>query len=191
MVKTHVTVCTSSAQFLHTLLHSDPGSSSLCDPTLQQLGTASNISTAFCPSISSLLAHLAVLPYQPTVDDGKFQKLVLISSLALLNSSPSPSVQSLAQVLCAAAECANAGNWDLEVVECVSEPETPSAVGGEKNDMNDNEEIGERDTWDVPMPILSNTVGKIKLEKAGWTPRSVTPRTVALRWFRFASDQPS
>jgi hypothetical protein len=207
LVKTNLIICTTSTQFLHTLFHSaltesSPGSTSqgqpdLSNPTLGQLGTASHISTSFCPSVSSLLVLLAVLPYQLTSNgEGENekqtrQKLVLISPLALLASSGSSSIQTLAQILCAAVECTNIGGLELEVVECISHSSLPVSLqtGVEEMEMATGDSTMEKkdcDPWDMPMSILSNTVGKLKLEKAGWTSRSVTPRTVASRWFHFS-----
>jgi hypothetical protein len=217
--ETHLIICSSSTQFLHTFLQSTSQSpTGLSNLTLRQLNAASHISTSFCPSISSLLALLAVLPYQLASKDVakepelQSKKIVIVSPLSLLSTSGSPSVQVLAQILCAAVECANIANWELEVIECVSASVTIGAsqpseaedngkqmksddenMDGNNEDYKvGNEKVeGDPDLWDIPIPILSNTVGKLKLEKAGWTSRSVTPRTVASRWFRFSPPDPS
>ncbi|CAL5870604.1 uncharacterized protein PFLUO_LOCUS4843 [Penicillium psychrofluorescens] len=145
-----------------------PPNHELRTKTIAILAKSSKIQLAFCPSLESLRAHLAVLV--PPQKDGR-RLLAILDAVALHVSTTEFSAQGLSRTFATAVEAASRTNSELRLCECCDAVDPT------------NTDCGGR-LWDVHVPLLNGSV-RIRGEERAWGGRGVTVRRVAQRWFEF------
>jgi hypothetical protein len=185
--ETRLIVCGTKTEFLIQLSwairarHADPDASpchDLLTKTIGLLANSSKIQLAFCPSLESLRAYLAVL--RP-VDVLKYENeterlwhypmLVILDMVALHVTTTEFSAQGLSRTFAASVESASQAKMDLMICECTNAVDSTSADWGDK-------------LWDTQVPLLNGSV-RIRGEEGNWGGRGVSIKQVAQRWFEF------
>lgn len=185
--ETHLVVCGTRTEFLLQLSwairaeHADPDSASRHDllrKTIGLLANSSKIQLAFCPSLESLRAYLAVLrpadasQYQNELGKHRNDPMLVIQDMVALHASTTEfSAQGLSRTFAASAESASRANMDLLLCECTNAVDPTSADWGSK-------------LWDTRVPLLNGSV-RIRGEEGNWCGRGVSTKQVAQRWFDF------
>lgn len=185
--ETRLIVCGTKTEFLIQLSwairarHADTDASpchDLLTKTIGLLANSSKIQLAFCPSLESLRAYLAVL--RP--DDAKIHGtetesrrnrpiLVILDMVALHVTTTEFSAQGLSRTFAASVESASWAKMDLILCECTNAVDSSSADWGGK-------------LWDTQVPLLNGSV-RIRGEEGNWGGRGVSIKQVAQRWFQF------
>ncbi|KAJ5177965.1 uncharacterized protein N7500_000664 [Penicillium coprophilum] len=183
---THLIVCATRDEFLVQLtaairsLRADPDTAArhdLLTKTIGLLARSSKIRLAFCASLESLRAYLAV--FGPTVgvttEGGALahdRKLLAVLDMMALHATTSEfSAQGLSRTLASVVEASSRAGMDLRLYECMDALDPSSGVKGRK-------------LWDVNVPLLNGSV-QIRLDQNSWDGRGVTVKRVAERWFEF------
>ncbi|CAG8909281.1 unnamed protein product [Penicillium egyptiacum] len=183
---THLIVCATRAEFLVQLTaairaqRTDPdtaGSHDLLTKTIGLLARSSKIRLAFCPSLESLRAYLAV--FSPAVgvatEDGSLshdrQLLAVLDMIALHVATSEFSAQGLSRTLASVVEASSRMGMDLRLYECMNALDPSSTVLGRK-------------LWDVKVPLLNGSV-RMRSDQSTWGGGGVTVKRVAERWFDF------
>lgn len=185
--ETHLVVCGTRTEFLLQLSwairaeHADSDSASRHDLLTKSIGLLANsskIQLAFCPSLESLRAYLAVLrPADASQYEGELGKrrndpmLVIQDMVALHVGTTEFSAQGLSRTFAASAESASRANMDLLLCECTNAMDPTSADWGSK-------------LWDTQVPLLNGSV-RVRGEEGNWRGRGVFTKQVAQRWFDF------
>lgn len=187
---THLIVCASRAEFLVQLtaaIHlprADPDtitSHSLLTKTIGLLAGSSKIRLAFCPSLESLRAYLAVLSpaVEMTTEDGSLshdrQLLAVLDMMAMHVTNSEFSAQGLSRTLASVVEASSRARMNLRLYECMNALDPSSVVRGSK-------------LWDVNVPLLNGSV-RMRSDQGTWGERGVTVKRVAQRWFEFDQNQ--
>ncbi|KAJ5620005.1 hypothetical protein N7510_003989 [Penicillium lagena] len=169
---THLIICGSRDGFLAQLsavIQSQQAPNhELPSKTIAILAKSSKIQLAFCPSLESLRAHLAVL--LSAQNDGR-RLLAILDAVALHASTTEFSGQGLSRTFATAVEAASRTNSELRLCECCD------AIDPTNTDCG-------RPLWDAHVPLLNGSV-RIRGEERAWGGRGVTVRRVAQRWFEF------
>ncbi|KAJ5952278.1 uncharacterized protein N7479_010691 [Penicillium vulpinum] len=183
---THLIVCATRSEFLVQLTaairsqRADPDTAArhdLLTKTIGLLARSSKIQLAFCPSLESLRAYLAI--FSPAVgaatEDGSLSHdrhlLAVLDMMALHVTTSEFSAQGLSRTLASVVEASSRMGMDLRLYECMDALSPSSAVRGGK-------------LWDVNVPLLNGSV-RIRSDQNTWGGRGVTVRRVAERWFEF------
>ncbi|CAG8278968.1 hypothetical protein PENNAL_c0004G08924 [Penicillium nalgiovense] len=183
---THIIVCATRAEFLVQLTaairsrRTDPdtaGSHDLLTKTIGLLARSSKIRLAFCPSLESLRAYLAI--FEPAVraatEDESIshdrQLLAILDMLALHVTTSEFSAQGLSRTLASVVEASSRAGMDLRLYECMNSLDPSSAASGRK-------------LWDVNVPLLNGSV-RMRSDQSTMGGRGVAVRRVAERWFEF------
>ncbi|KAJ5747362.1 uncharacterized protein N7511_009058 [Penicillium nucicola] len=185
----HLIVCATKAEFLVQLTaairlqRADPhatASHDLLTKTIGLLARCSKIRLAFCPTLESLRAYLAVLTAADgaTVEDTQCSSgrrlLVVLNMIALHVTTTELSAQGLSRTLAAAVEAASRARLDLRLYECVNPLDLTSAHWGRK-------------LWDLNVPLLNGSV-RMRDDESTMSGRGVTVKRVASRWFEFDQE---
>lgn len=184
---THLIVCGTKTEFLIQLScairsqRADPNVATHHDLLTKAIGLLANsskIQLAFCPSLESLRAYLAVLRPVDTKTDGPETPghrhnpmLVILDMIALHVTTTEFSAQGLSRTFAASAESAARAKMDLMLCECTNAVDTTSADWGGK-------------LWDTQVPLLNGSV-RIRGEEGNWGGRGISIKQVAQRWFEF------
>ncbi|KAJ5496879.1 hypothetical protein N7463_008866 [Penicillium fimorum] len=183
---THLIVCATRAEFLVQLTaairsqRADPDTAprhDLLTKTIGLLARSSKIRLAFCPSLESLRAYLAVFgpAVGVTTDDGSHSQvrklLAVVDMMALHVTTLEFSAQGLSRSLASVVEASSRAGMDLRLYECMNALDPSSGVRGEK-------------LWDVNVPLLNGSV-RIRSDQNAWGGRGVPVKRVAERWFEF------
>jgi hypothetical protein len=183
---THLIVCATRAEFLVQLTaairsrRTDPdtaGSHDLLTKTIGLLARSSKIRLAFCPTLESLRAYLAI--FEPAVraatEDESLshdrQLLAVLDMVALHGTTSEFSAQGLSRTLASVVEASSRAGMNLRLYECVDALDPSSAARGRK-------------LWDVDVPLLNGSV-RMRSDQSTLGGRGVTVRRVAERWFEF------
>lgn len=182
-------VCATKAEFMVQLTaairsqRADPDTAAghgLLTKTIGLLARSSKIRLAFCPSLESLRAYLAVLgpAVDVTIEDGSLsndrQLLVVLDMIALHVTTSEFSAQGLSRTLASAVEASARAGVNLQLYECMDALDPSSAVKGSK-------------LWDANVPLLNGSV-RMRSDQSTWGGRGVTVKRVAERWFEFEFD---
>ncbi|CAI7569039.1 unnamed protein product [Penicillium glandicola] len=186
---THLIVCTTRADFMVQLTaairsqRADPDTTTrhdLLTKTIGLLARSSKIRLAFCPSLESLRAYLAILGPDVMVatKDGSLSHdrplLAVLDMVALHVTTLEFSAQGLSRTLASVVEASSRAGMDLRLYECMNAVNPSSAVRGRK-------------LWDASVPLLNGSV-RMRSDQSTWGGRGVTVRRVAERWFEFDQD---
>lgn len=183
---THLIVCATRAEFMVQLTaairsqRADPDTHGLLTKTIGLLARSSKIQLAFCPSLESLRAYLAVLgpAVDVTIEDGSLsndrQLLVVLDMMALHVTTSEFSAQGLSRTLASVVEASARAGVDLQLYECIDALDPSSTVRGSK-------------LWDANVPLLNGSV-RMRSDQSTWGGRGVTVKRVAERWFEFEFD---
>ncbi|KXG47501.1 uncharacterized protein PGRI_013710 [Penicillium griseofulvum] len=183
---THLIVCATRAEFLARLTaairsqRADPDTAvkhDLLTKTIGLLARSSKIRLAFCPSLESLRAYLAV--FGPAVgvasQEGSVshdrQLLAVLDMIAMHVQTSEFSAQGLSRTLASAVEASSRVGMDLRLYECINALNPSSADWG-------------RGLWDVNVPLLNGSV-RMRSDQSTLGGRGVTVKKVAERWFEF------
>ena len=183
---THLIVCATRSEFMVQLTAAirsrrvDPDtarSHDLLTKTIGLLARSSKIQLAFCPSLESLRAYLAV--FDPAVGAATGNKtlshdrqlLVVLDMMALHMTTSEFSAQGLSRTLASAVEASSRVGMDLRLYECMDALDSSSAARGRK-------------LWDANVPILNGSV-RMRMDQSTLGGRGVTVRRVAERWLEF------
>ncbi|KGO65239.1 hypothetical protein PITC_072340 [Penicillium italicum] len=181
---THLIVCATRSEFLVQLTaairlqRADPdtaASHGLLTKTIGLLARSSKTRLAFCPSLESLRAYLAILGPAVGVatEDGSLshgrQLLVVLDMMALHVTTSEFSAQGLSRTLASAVEASSRVGMDLRLYECMNALDPSSSVRGSK-------------LWDTSIPLLNGSV-RMRSDQSTWGGRGVTVKRVAERWF--------
>ncbi|OKP10518.1 hypothetical protein PENSUB_3821 [Penicillium subrubescens] len=185
--ETRLIVCGTKTEFLIQLScairarHADPNASpghDLLTKTIGLLANSSKIQLAFCPSLESLRAYLAVLRPDNAIIHGAETEirrsspmLVILDMVALHVTTTEFSAQGLSRTFAASVESASRAKMDLMLCECTNAVDSSSADWGGK-------------LWDTQVPLLNGSV-RIRGEEGNWGGRGVSIKQVAQRWFQF------
>lgn len=180
-------VCGTKTEFLIQLSwairarHADPNASpghDLLTKTIGLLANSSKIQLAFCPSLESLRAYLAVLRPVDAMTHGietesrrNSQLLVILDMVALHVTTTEFSAQGLSRTFAASVESASRARMNLMLCECTNAVDSSSVDWGGK-------------LWDTQVPLLNGSV-RIRGEEGNWGGRGVSIKQVAQRWFQF------
>lgn len=183
---THLIVCATRAEFMVQLTAAirsqlaDPDTAAghgLLTKTIGLLARSSKIRLAFCPSLESLRAYLAVLgpAVDVTIEDGSLsndrQLLAVLDMIALHVTTSEFSAQGLSRTLASVVEASARAGMDLQLYECMDALDPSSTVKGSK-------------LWDANVPLLNGSV-RMRSDQNTWGGRGVTVKRVAERWFEF------
>ncbi|KAJ5433182.1 uncharacterized protein N7458_012338 [Penicillium daleae] len=184
---TRLIVCGTKAELLIQLSwairaqHADSNAAprhDLLTKTIGLLANSSRIQLAFCPSVESLRAYLAVLrPVDTPHYDSEPERsrsnplLVILDMVALHVPTIEFSAQGLSRSFAASVESASRANVDLMLCECTNAVDTMSPYWGDK-------------LWDTQVPLLNGSV-RLRGEEGTWGGRGVPIKQVAQRWFEF------
>ncbi|KAJ5817826.1 hypothetical protein N7447_007834 [Penicillium robsamsonii] len=183
---THLIVCATRAEFLVQLTaairsqRADPDTAprhDLLTKTIGLLARSSKIRLAFCPSLESLRAYLAVFgpAVGVTTEDGSLSHdrklLAVVDMMALHVTTSEFSAQGLSRTLASVVEASSRAGMDLRLHECMNALDPSSGVRGRK-------------LWDVSVPLLNGSV-RMRSDQNTWGGRGVTVKRVAERWFEF------
>ena len=183
---THLIVCATRAEFMVQLTaairsqRADPDTAAghgLLTKTIGLLARSSKIRLAFCPSLESLRAYLAI--FEPavleTTEDESLshdrQLLAVLDMVALHVTTSEFSAQGLSRTLASVVEASSRTGMDLRLYECMNALDPSSAARGRK-------------LWDVNVPLLNGSV-RMRSDQSALVGRGVTVRRVAERWFEF------
>ena len=184
--ETHLIVCATRPEFLVHLTaairsqRADPdtaASHDLLTKTIGLLARSSKIRLAFCPTLESLRAYIAVLGATgkgATDDETRShdrQLLCILDLVAIHVPTSEFSAQGLSRTLASAVEAAYNADMDLRLYECTNVLDPSSAVWGRK-------------LWDMNVPLLNGSV-RLRGDESTWGGRGVTVKRVAERWFEF------
>jgi hypothetical protein len=186
---THLIVCATKAEFLGQLTaairsqRADPDtamSHDLLTKTIGLLARSSKIRLAFCPSLESLRAYLAI--FNPaggvaTVDGTRSHDqglLAVLDMVALHVTTSEFSAQGLSRTLASAVEAGSRAGMHLRLYECLNALNRSSADWGRK-------------LWEVNVPLLNGSV-RMRGDESTWGKRGITVKRVAERWFEFDQD---
>jgi hypothetical protein len=182
-------VCATKAEFLVQLTaairfqRADPdaaASHDLLTKTIGLLARSSKIRLAFCPTLESLRAYLAVLTaadgmdMQDTQSSSDRQLLAVLNMVALHVTTSEFSAQGLSRTLAAAVEAASRAELDLKLYECANALDPTSSDWGRK-------------LWDMNVPLLNGSV-RMRGDESTMSGRGVTVKRVASRWFEFDEE---
>jgi hypothetical protein len=182
---THLIVCATRPEFLLHLTaairsqRADPdtaASHDLLTKTIGLLARSSKIRLAFCPTLESLRAYLAVLGANSNESTEEIrsrdrQLLSILDMVAMHVTTSEFSAQGLSRTLASAVEAAYSAGMDLRLYECTNALDPSSAVWGRK-------------LWDMSVPSLNGSV-RMRGDESTWGGRGVTVKRVAERWFEF------
>ncbi|EKV10335.1 hypothetical protein Pdw03_8140 [Penicillium digitatum] len=186
---THLIVCATKAEFLVQLTAAirsqcagpdTAASHGLLTKTIGLLARSSKIRLAFCSSLESVRAYLAILgPAVGVVSEtGSLphdrQLLAVLDMMALHVTTSEFSAQGLSRTLASAVEASARAGTDLRLYECINALDPSSAVRGSK-------------LWDTNVPLLNGSV-RMRSDQSSWGGRGVTVRRVAERWFEFGQN---
>ncbi|CAG8332584.1 unnamed protein product [Penicillium salamii] len=178
---THLIVCATKSEFLVHLAaairkqRADPepvASHDLLTKTIGLLARSSNITVAFCPTLESLRAHIAVLG--ATADSSGFHNRQLVSVLdmvALHGTTSEFSAQGLSRTFASFVETTYKAGMDLRLYECENALDPSNSVWG-------------RRVWDMNIPLLNGSV-RMRGDETNWGARGIPVKRVAERWFEF------
>ncbi|KAJ5356333.1 hypothetical protein N7517_010942 [Penicillium concentricum] len=182
----HLIVCATKAEFLVQVTaairsqRADPDTAvrhDLLTKTIGLLARSSKIRLAFCPSLESLRAYLAV--FGPTIgvttEDGSLSHdrrlLAVLDMIALHITTSEFSAQGLSRTLASVVEASSRTGMDLRLYECMNALDLSSTLRGRK-------------LWEVNVPLLSGSV-RMRSDQNTWGGQGVTVKRVAERWFEF------
>lgn len=183
---THLIVCATRAEFLVQLTaairsqRADPDTATshdLLTKTIGLLARSSKIRLAFCPSLESLRAYLAILgpavgvATEDTSLSHDRQLLAVLDMMALHVTTSEFSAQGLSRTLASVVEASSRAGMDLRLYECMNALDPSSVVRGRK-------------LWDVNVPLLNGSV-RMRSDQSTLGGRGVTVKRVAERWFEF------
>lgn len=150
---------------------------SLLADTIETIARSQRVSLAFCPRVDHLRAYLSVLRLPTKKGDtpgghrypGK-PIIAILDPLAAHTYTSELSAQDLSRSLALAVEAGGREHADLYLCEC--------------RDPGD-EDMASRSPWDIDIPHLNSSVGRVS-EITATRPRSTVPaRRIARRWFEF------
>ncbi|CAI7675239.1 unnamed protein product [Penicillium manginii] len=141
----------------------------LLTKTIGLLANSSKIQLAFCPSLESLRAYLAVFTSvhgagMEAENLDRSQVLAILDLVALHATTTEFSAQGLSRTLATAVETASRAQMDL-----VLYPSSSDWGSG---------------LWDTQVPLLNGSL-RIRSEDGGWGGRGLPIKRVAERWFEF------
>ncbi|KAJ5098354.1 hypothetical protein N7532_005355 [Penicillium argentinense] len=182
---TRLIFCGTRAEFLVQLsaaIHAqDAGSGdgqrhSLLTKSIGLLANSSKVRIAFCPSLESLRAYMAVLGPDNdaalAADDPERPQVLAIANLVALHTTTTEfSAQGLSRTFAAAVETASRTGMDLLLCECTNASMPSSTDWGPG-------------LWDTQIPLLNGSV-RLRGEEGAWGGRGVPVKHVAERWFEF------
>jgi hypothetical protein len=183
---THLIVCATRPEFLVHLTaairsqRADPdtiASHDLLTKTIGLLARSSKIRLAFCPTLESLRAYIAVLgatsngTTKGETRSPDRQLLAILDMVAMHVTTSEFSAQGLSRTLASAVEAAYRADMDIRLYECTNVLDPSSAVWGRK-------------LWDMKVPLLNGSV-RMRGDESTWGGRGVTIQRVAERWFEF------
>lgn len=186
---TRLIVCGTRTEFLVQLSaairtqSTDPNAETrhdLLTKTIGLLANSSKIQLAFCPTLESLRAYLAVFTsaHVATMEAGSLEKpqvLAILDSVALHATTTEFSAQGLSRTLATAVETASRAGMDLVLCECNNAVEPSSSDWGSS-------------LWDTEVPLLNGSL-RIRSEDGGWGGRGLPIKQVAERWFQFEQNK--
>lgn len=174
----HLIVCATKAEFLVQLTaairsqRGDPNAAATHDlltKTIGLLARSSKIRLAFCPTLESLRAYLAVLTATDGMATEDTHLLAVLNMMALHVTTSEFSAQGLSRTLAAAVEAASRAGRDLRLYECANPLDPTSADWGRK-------------LWDMNVPLLNGSV-RMRGDEGTMNGQGVTVKRVASRWF--------
>ncbi|KAJ5341044.1 hypothetical protein N7541_010168 [Penicillium brevicompactum] len=178
---TQLIVCATKSEFLVRLTaairkqRADPETTmghDLLTKTIGLLARSSNIKLAFCPTLESLRAHIAVLKSTADETGSHNRQLLAILDMVTMHSTTSEfSAQGLSRTLASAVETAYRAGMDLRLYECENALDPESDVCGRK-------------LWDMSVPLLNGSV-RMRGDETNWGARGVSVRRIVERWFEF------
>ncbi|CAG7995836.1 unnamed protein product [Penicillium olsonii] len=184
---THLVVCATKSEFLVHLAaairkqraDSEAATShDLLTKTIGLLARSSNITVAFCSTLESFRAHIAV--FKPTADEPGSQRRQLLSILdmvALHTTTTEFSAQGLSRTLASVVETAYKAGIDLRLDEC-------------ENALDSSNPLWGRRIWDTNVPLLNGSV-RMGGDETNWGARGIPVRRIAERWFEFHPNGPT
>lgn len=182
---TRLIVCGTRTEFLVQLSaairtqSTDPNAETrhdLLTKTIGLLANSSKIQLAFCSSLESLRAYLAVFTsvHGATKEVESMEKpqvLAILDLVALHATTTEFSAQGLSRTLATAVETAARAGMDLVLCECMNAVDPSSSDWGSR-------------LWDTQVPLLNGSL-RIRSEDGGWGGRGLPIKQVAERWFEF------
>lgn len=185
---TRLIVCGSRTEFLVQISAAirsqtaDPNAETrhyLLTKTIGLLANSSKIHLAFCPSLESVRAYLAVLTsdHETALEADSpenLQVLAILDLVALHATTTEFSAQGLSRTLSTAIETAYRAGLDLVLCECTNAVDPSSPDWGAR-------------LWDTQVPLLNGSL-RIRGEDGAWGGRGVPVKRVAERWFEFGQD---
>lgn len=182
---TQLIVCGTRTEFLVQLSaairsqSADPNSGNRCHlltKTIGLLANSSKIQLAFCPSLESLRAYLAVFKPENATTSGadvveETRILAILDLVALHATTTEFSAQGISRTLATAIETASRTRMSLILCECTNAVEPSSPDWGAR-------------LWDTQVPLLNGSL-RIRSEDGDWGGRGVAIKRVAERWFQF------
>lgn len=152
----------------------------LLTKTIGLLANSSKIQLAFCPSLESLRAYLAVIPSllgsDKSLEVDQFdepQVLAILDLVALHTTTTEFSAQGLSRTFATAVESAHYARIELMVCECSNAVDPSSTDWGAR-------------LWDTQVPLLNGSL-RIRDDSGAWGGHGVPVRRVAERWFGFSN----
>ncbi|KAJ5558676.1 hypothetical protein N7535_008889 [Penicillium sp. DV-2018c] len=186
---THLIVCATKAEFLLQLTaairsqcaDADTATSHiLLTRTIGLLARSSKIQLAFCPTLESLRAYLAVFnPAGGVTTNNETRSrdqglLAVLNMMALHVATSEFSAQGLSRTLASAVEAGFRAEMHLRLYECLNALDHSSADSGRK-------------LWEMNVPLLNGSV-KMRGDDSTWGKQGITVKRVAERWFEFDQD---
>lgn len=148
--------------------------------TIGLLANSSKIQLAFCPSLESLRAYLAILPLIPgsekSLEMDQFDKpqvLAILDLVALHTTTTEFSAQGLSRTFATAVESAYHAGIGLMLCECSNAVDPSSSDWGAR-------------LWNTQVPLLNGSL-RIRDDSGAWGGHAVSVRRVAERWFKFGT----
>jgi hypothetical protein len=175
--RVHLIICSAQPHFLQQLSLELESNHSLLSPTLNLLARSSTISTAFCPTVQTLLAYLATFPTALQDAASRLSTVALIFPLSVHSDTAAYSAQGLSRMFASLVEASMRSRVQFLIVEPIE-----ANIEGEGS-----EETMPNEPWDEHISILNITTSKFRIEQRGWVGRTVSARTVAKRWCVFST----
>jgi hypothetical protein len=175
--RVHLIICSTQPHFLQQLSLELDSNHPLLSPTLDLLARSSAITTAFCPTVQTLLAYLAAFPV-PVTDDitPNNSTIALVFPLSVHVDTAAYSAQGLSRMFASMVEASVRSHSQFLIIEPVTVAHA---------DDENSEETEPKDPWEKHVSILNTTTSKFRIEQRGWVGRTVSARTVAERWCVF------